>query len=321
MGENVDDATVDDNFAYMQQALFNIGYVMKHKSLASVDYGGKTKRHRAFFVMIEYAKCQMTVTEASKWIDGVFQLCERMVIRNTKGYNIDVDEFLLADDDPYLQALLDTALNKRVGDTAGTPSNGSSSTSAPWWPQKYVEMLSDEGLTVGDVQAPAETLDSPWYDLLPERERVVLGYGIRRHGEHTFAIDTTQGLNRFPVSVTKVFPTVTPSGRVWCVPRRLPVAGFEALALHGWPKSILNRARSYADSLLKDLAGNSFDCHVVMPLLLAILVNLPEEKPSSEEADEDLIDFVAGLKPCSRVGGRRARNSKNESQLKRVIQY
>ena len=234
--------------------------------------------------MVEIEVSQMSTEDALQFIADVFRTCSHWS-KSCEGLTA-VDDHLLDDEDAYVKNLLDTRLSRRI--QSQSQSSGSQ--------DGYMEAVASEGLSLSDIQPPDAVVASAWNDLLVERERLVLGHSFKTCGADLYAVDTSQSLGRAPTSVQEgLVPTLTPGCQTW-----IALAGFECLRLPGWPASIITTAlasHSYPDHLLKDLAGNSFDCHVVLPLLLAVLVHFPEKVAAQENSQEDeaihnLIDAV-----------------------------
>ena len=96
---------------------------------------------------------------------------------------------------------------------------------------------------------------------------------------------------------------MTPKSFFWLIEERRVLVGLEHMAIQGWPKSLLvNMIRTHnwvTDSLLRDLAGNSYCGPVVMALIMALLMSLPfmlgSLEPCVQSDDESSDDIDAFL--------------------------
>ena len=133
-----------------------------------------------------------------------------------------------------------------------------------------MELIEKEGIRYRDCALPRATVESAWFDVLPERERLVLGYTHLKHPA-TLCVDTSQSLGR-AVNSDRMLPTLTPGMHLWLFlpdaagrPRNRLLTGKEALRLHGFAARYLKddtlAELNISDGLLKDLCGNSFDAH------------------------------------------------------------
>lgn len=86
--------------------------------------------------------------------------------------------------------------------------------------------------------------------------------------------DLHQRIGRASVGSEAVYPTLVPNCCIWDVSLAWPVLGLECLALQGFPLQQLHSDKlaelGLSDSILKDLAGNSF----AAPCFFAVLMGL-----------------------------------------------
>ena len=133
------------------------------------------------------------------------------------------------------------------------------------------QALQQENIRFSDCKPPKTTVASPWYDVLTERERLVLGHMMLTRPAAT-SVDTSQSLGR-AMKGQELLPTLTPGMHLWLLhpfgkdgaPLNRILTGLESLYLHGWPKRFLKTdimaQLHMSDNLLRDLCGNSFDGH------------------------------------------------------------
>ena len=134
---------------------------------------------------------------------------------------------------------------------------------------------------------------SPWYETLAYREKMGLSYTWMTESspQTLFCIDVSQTIGRMFTGHDKRFPTLTPGLKTMIIdesigqPRLL--TGKEALHIHGFPYKILDHLLAAADAptdtVMKDLAGNSFVGHCFVAVFISVLAHCPFPAPTSEE--------------------------------------
>ena len=140
---------------------------------------------------------------------------------------------------------------------------------------------------------------------------MALAYEMIAHPDGQF-IDVSQNAGRCGVGAEDA-PCLIPKARLMTVsPDRevRMITGVETMALHGFPASYfdleLMDKTGVTESLLRDLAGNSFQGYVYATVLVALLSNLPkahgaarppQPKPhvDANVDEQQRSDFLASL--------------------------
>ena len=173
----------------------------------------------------------------------------------------------------------------------------------PDWPELHRREYLKIGLRWGaphDMHPGEEIAASPWYAVLPPREKEALLYGLKTIGENA-TIDTSQSITRLQhskdVNGIEVLPTICPKMNLF-VPFPLhtadvmyprPLIGRELMMLQGFPtdeafeeqienfKGQLRKSRveCEVEPTLSDMAGNMFPATVVQALLMSTFLALP----------------------------------------------
>jgi len=172
------------------------------------------------------------------------------------------------------------------------------------WPDLHRSEFEKKGLRWGDpkdMYPGSDVSGSPWYQVLPQREKEALTYGLKVIGRDK-TIDTSQSLTRLQFSKKcdgiDVLPTICPKMNLFVpfpVPSNdvmypRPMLGRELLFLQGYPcdelfdeqvenfVARLAKERRHAhdvEPVLADLAGNMFPGTVVQALMLSTFLAMP----------------------------------------------
>ena len=283
VGENLDDLdkVFSVNRQFMLQELGNIGWVADTVSLDSSQLGAPTARKRAYIIAINCYKCNLSPEDSRKLLTSIVTCIQKLVVPM-----LPLTDFLLEDNDPYMQTFFES-LGNRGGHAE------------PGWEKTFYAALSKAGMSWSECIVPDKTMKSKWYKTLKPREKMVLAYELKRHPQAT-CIDVGQSAGWSQVSETEVLPTMIPRGWFWIRlegrEERL-LTGKEMLMLHGFPKSSLANAGSFSDGLFRDLAGNSFHAFAFMATLIGLITywpfcGIPDEPDVSDDAPA--IDDVLG---------------------------
>ena len=137
---------------------------------------------------------------------------------------------------------------------------------------------------------PSNVRTSPWFELLPSREKEIIGYHITQAKiKHTALVgfEASQRIDRTSISHDGVVNALTPGNIIWLVEdfcldagnmksNRL-VIGNEALSLQGFPTAwIANTPEDLrpSDPQQMDLAGNAFTSTIIMAIAMCIFFEI-----------------------------------------------
>jgi len=235
--------------------------------------------------------------EASDVIDAIFGTVGDLEVPAA-----DLGSFLLPGSDPYVKGELQRRQEACRGATDRLD-----------YQVKHKDFLASKGISWARLQVPAETKASPWYQVLPQREREVLAYAIAAHPE-LVSVDCSQRIDRASIGRGPRLPTITPGGKVYLMvsmaekgskvsgPCNRLLLGLEALKLQGFPTNLLPHAEPHvlpSDPQLMDLAGNAFPGTVLSAIFLALYLHLPpvsrvEKGAAREEVTaEEVLDLLS----------------------------
>lgn len=155
------------------------------------------------------------------------------------------------------------------------------------WVSDAARLLSKSNMSWSECVAPKDQCDSPWFALLPEREKFALAYTMK-HSPGAKIIDTSQSAGRCCTSDgTRVF-ALLPRSKPWHLDHKRPVLGKEMLMCHGMPANFLDRAKlqthGFSDPFLRDLAGNSVVAEAFAAMLIGALLHWPRERVAAKAA-------------------------------------
>ena len=172
------------------------------------------------------------------------------------------------------------------------------------WPELHRSEFPKAGLRWGepeDMYPGSDVSGSPWYHVLPQREKEVLTYGLKVIGGDR-TVDTSQSVTRLQFAKMRdgidMLPTICPKMTLFVpfakprddimYPR--PMLGRELMALQAYPldevfeEQVANfvarlakdrRPAHDVEPVLADLAGNMFPGTVVQALLLSTFLAMP----------------------------------------------
>ena len=273
--ENVDDLmgkSFEENHKYLLAEFRSVGYAAHCQEVVSTSYGCPQRRKRTYIVAYKippgwsYEAVMELAVEACA-------LAESLQVPACK-----LGTFLLPRSDPYLTGELSRRQRHR-----DAMDESLLTLDAAEWRDKNRRLLERDGIAVSMCVVPSSHRQSPWYNILTPRQRMVLAHGFLTHGgaenrlEHC---DVYQTMGREFVSTDpNVIPTIVPNSLLWMVAQERLMTGFEALRVQSFPVNIIRKAvqLNYSDSFLADLAGNMFTGTVYAAFAIAALVCAPGE--------------------------------------------
>ena len=289
------------------QAFAEIGYVLGSQVLDSSKHSSRTRRRRAWIVAFEIEACGLTPWAAVATIERIFTL----VASFESGPAEDVESLIMRSTDPYVLRHLQQSQQAQLSGVDPTMYNQAGKKAEDVdWPTRAHALLTKDGLRWSQVVKlpdPAQRA-SPWFETLHEREKVTLGYNMFLNPDAT-SFDVYQRIDRVPVGRDNIFSTFLPGSRVWSMTSKRLLTGKDKFVLHGMPKAVLDVATEKAhvtDSRLSSLVGNSFDAHVLVPLMIALFIEFPvhafkqrlldcSRPPSCTQSTVSSIDEMFGL--------------------------
>jgi len=164
------------------------------------------------------------------------------------------------------------------------------------WVSDGARLLQKSNMRWSECVAPAEQCESPWFALMPEREKFALAYTLK-HTPGARLIDTSQSAGRCPTTEGAQAFAFLPRSKPWHMERRRPVLGFEMLLCHGMPVEVLTQPavgdQGFSDPFLRDLAGNSVVAEAFAAVLIGTLTHWPHEQADAAEAASPSADSSA----------------------------
>ena len=120
---------------------------------------------------------------------------------------------------------------------------------------------------------------------------------------NTRMVDVSQSIGRSPTRDDDTFHSFTTNALPYVLKQKRVLSGRELLMIHGFPSTTLHQRKLAAagirDSLLRDLASNSWASGVVLAVLAGILRNVPHDimVATTEETKDDvnMEAFVSDL--------------------------
>ena len=131
-----------------------------------------------------------------------------------------IDDVVMASDDPYVMKCLPVI--EKLAKKAKVETS---------WQSKFIDICHNKGLTWSQVLPPNDTQDSVWYPLLPEREKMILGFTLAVE-PNTCWTEVSQMPGLEHSSTRSVLNTVLPGSKYWYDNRTL--LGRDILMVHGF---------------------------------------------------------------------------------------
>ena len=286
IGENVEELmTTAGNMHYLQAAMHDIKYSVMMRILVSSKFTSPQNRKRTWIVALHLRLCKLTPQEARTLLEQVFATVEKLMEESPTPLR----EFVLDDESEYLKCLRKSKAARMQADDCDNK-----------WQKQYPAMLAKQGIRTTKAYPPQDIRQSVDYDLLCERQRLVLGYELKMDPDAT-SVDCYQTMGRAFIGHDGILSTLVPGSNVWVRMEGMNrlLCGREHMYVQGMPRSFpveqLMKDFDISDHMLKDLAGNAFSAQVAMAVLIAVILNLPpllisemeRVTHASHSADED----------------------------------
>lgn len=133
---------------------------------------------------INFALCGISEDEAWETVQAIFDSVHRLALGSAP-----FEQFACRADDDYVVA----ELQRRQARLAAQGQHDDTITT---WQEKTGVFLQEKGLRWSSCAAPPDHIDSPWFALLSERQRVLLGCLLQTN-PHAFAYDLSLVFTRF----------------------------------------------------------------------------------------------------------------------------
>jgi hypothetical protein len=168
------------------------------------------------------------------------------------------------------------------------------------WVSDAAKLLRKSNMSWSECVAPKDQCDSPWFALLPEREKFALAYTMK-HSPAAKIIDTSQSAGRCCTSDgTRVF-ALLPRSKPWHLDHKRPVLGKEMLMCHGMPPKFLDpaklQAHGFSDPFLRDLAGNSVVAEAFASMLIGAMLHWPAKAAAAASSAAAAAPSAAAAAP------------------------
>lgn len=189
--------TESPNVLHLWSSFETLDYAGSSKTFVSTDYGIPQKRARQYFVLLDLQAHGCTAEQAVAKAEAMLTRAETF-----KKPPMPLAACLLKNSDPLVQAEL---ARKKAACTGGESNS---------WVDMHKHTLKSKGLTYQDIVRPAAVMNSPWYDVLPPRERECLGLSIKLakdKGIKLTTVDLSPRIDRTTEGRDGLVPTLTTS--------------------------------------------------------------------------------------------------------------
>ena len=271
------------NFATMQQEFGQQGYSIKATIADAMSQGACMPRKRAYFWLLHREKCGLAFEEAEQILDKASAIMDKINIESVKGLSEVVLPDYHAVVEQELRAMTEAAAAK--GPRHGTECK---------WPAQHLKKLGDANLAYGQIRLPDEMTANPWYKILPDRARQLLGFKYHKDpSANTYEI--SQSMSRSSAtsnassSADAADDAVIPRAMIWLRSQCRLLTGYEHCLLQGMPMDMLLSEVEVADlgrRLLADFAGNAFNAASYTAALISLFAALP----TTMVVDRDLVE-------------------------------
>jgi site-specific DNA-cytosine methylase len=201
-----------------QQHLADIGYAAIALKLKSSDYYLPQDRVRAYLIGLNVNLIELPEGET---VQNVLEAMRDLVYSLVGDFVYDYQDFMLPAHHPRVEAELSRRRDSRSGDKPNQT-----------WPGKHWEFLQEQGLGWSACNPPEDIRDSEWFQLLPHRERQIVGYWVNKDPA-CFGIDHSQSIHRVPRCSDATMVTLMPDAayfmKDWC----RDLLGVECLHMQG----------------------------------------------------------------------------------------
>jgi hypothetical protein len=158
------------------------------------------------------------------------------------------------------------------------------------------------GVALSTLKVPPEVKNSPWYGVLPDREKQFLAYQYNAE-PHACVHELSQSMKRAGSGVAAgstgpdasgqsvCHKTIVPRANLWVRSQNRLLTGYEACLMQGLPVDTFPNADEIPRALWFDLAGNMFSAASYLAVLCALFSSLPAdfEFARSESDGEDVL--------------------------------
>jgi site-specific DNA-cytosine methylase len=278
-----------DNALAVAQTFAEHGWIARTTHVKYNLYGNRTMRHRAWIYAVHADRLGLSVEQCNEMLARAVATLERMQVPPP----LELEQTLLSEGDSHVVSTRVKMLEKRSASQPGEAE----------WQRQLSRMLERAGLTWRDCRPPAEHVGEPGFESLLEREKMTFAMTLLTHPKATF-IDVGQALGRAPVREDDFLHSFTQKALPYHVGQKRIITGMECLMVHGFPREALRPAdlekHGVPDSLLRDLAGNSFSTGAVLAAYLSLLSALPatafkSRDDANTQGDEDAHELVDSL--------------------------
>lgn len=253
-----------DNALAVAQTFAEHGWIARTTQVRYNQYGNRTMRHRAWVYAVHADRLGLPVEHCRNMLAKAVETLERLQVPPP----MELEQMLLLPDDEYVVWSRKKMLQKRAA----------SHTSESEWQRQLSRMLESAGLTWRDCKLPPDHVGRPGFESMLEREKMTFAMTLLMHPGAKF-IDVGQALGRAPVREDDFLHSFTGKALPYHVGQKRIITGKECLMIHGFPCGCLRPAdldrHGVQDSLLRDLAGNSFSSGAILAAYISLLNALP----------------------------------------------
>ena len=247
-------------------------------------FGNRTIRKRAWCVAFHAERLREDVETCASWIRDIERLVHSLEVELP-----DLNTCILPEGDPWLDLV-------RCEKQRQVPDNENESE----WTSQLSNLLSSKKHVWRDLQPPTGATESIDFQSLTRRQKMTLNFQLLMT-PGCWSVDIGQTIGRSPHQTDELFNSFTGTALPYVVPLNRVLTGKECMMVHGFPSSMLSCKRltdaDVSDSLLRDLAANSFSSGAI----LAVLISLFEVVPISVWCDTDVSDICSVEEPDTLV--------------------
>ena len=292
IGENMEDLVKEETGLkqFIDEQLYSIGYVASLVPIKHSDYGGCTHRTRGWVAAVDFRDSGIGYEAARKLVREISTIAKGMKIGSTTYKNWVLPS---TNKDVTSELARLQAAKKTDGDELDKNTK---------WQELLNKELHNKGWTRSQIVAPPEHQVSPWFSLLPDRERMNLGFQLALHPDSTsLELSQMPGRSTHP-GKDCILQTLYPNSRLWLADEKRWMLGKDALLCHGLPSDVVKKLAGFSDNQLIDLAGNSKTAQSFMAIFISLLACWPsiraptnhKRKASSESEVCDTITSIFG---------------------------
>ena len=270
IGENVKELLSSAvNVNYLKQTLASIGYCTMMRVLVSSNFKAPQHRQRTWIVALHLDLCKLTSGQGRGRLEAIFKTIDKMMDSDP----MPLQQFILPNDSFYLQEHYMAKCKNQMNQKDQSPDVK--------WKKQYKAMLAEQRIRVSNAYPPECIRASPWYGILSERNRMVLGYEMHMDSSLT-SVDVFQSMGRAMCGHNSQLGTVVPGSMVYVTTPEVNrlLCGLDYMQIQGLPRTFptakIMKKVDVSDGMLQDMAGNAFSSQVAMAVLIGVLVNFPE---------------------------------------------